>query len=270
MIKKYFMMVAGYLLNKIAGKKQSQWFFERLHMVSLIGMNFNNVDIELNGEKEVIKYFKLRINKDSKPVVFDVGAHIGNYSKEVFSVLGENIKLYCFEPSQKAFDSLRENIKNHHNAKLYILGFGEENKTVALYSNKRGSCFGSLYARKLEYIGIKMDQKEDVSIRRLDDFCNENGIGHINLLKLDIEGNEFNALKGAIGLIDSSAIDFIQFEFGGTDIDSKVYFRDFFFFLNPNYKIFRILKNGLFLVDKYDERYEIFTLVNYLAISKKL
>lgn len=269
MVKNYLKKTANYLLNKTAGKKELQRFFERLHQISLSGMNFNNIDISSNGEKTVIEYLKLHIKKGADPVVFDVGANVGDYSKEIFSVLG-NAKIYCFEPSKKAFGLLKENLKNCKNAKLYNFGFGEENKNTVIYSNEEGSVFGSLYARKLEHHGIKMDQQENVVIRRLDDFCAENNVGHINLLKMDVEGNELKVLKGAEKTVKSGAVDFMQFEFGGCNIDSGAFFRDFFYFLNPDYKIYRILKNGLFLIDKYDERYEIFMAINYLAMSRKL
>ena len=267
-MRKYFRMMINYLVNKIAGKKEFQWFFERLHQFSITGMNFSNIDIESNGEKEVIKYVASHIGKDVNPVIFDVGANVGDYSKEVFSVLGENTRLHCFEPSKKAFILLGENLKNYQNVKLYNIGFGEENKTAVLFSNEKGSVLGSLYSRKLKHHGIGMDQQEDIIVRRLDDFFKENNVNHIHLLKIDVEGNEMNVLRGAENIITSGMADFIQFEFGGTDIDSRTFFKDFFDFLNPNYNIYRILKNGLFLIDKYDERYEVFMAINYLAVSR--
>ena len=269
-MRKYFRMIVNYVFDKIAGKKELQWLFERLYQFSLAGMNFGDIDITSNGEKEVVKYVKLRTRKNANPVIFDVGANVGNYAKEIFSVLGQNVTLYCFEPSLKAFGLLKENLKNYQNAKLYNVGFGEENKNTVLYANEKGSVLGSFYVRKLEHHNIGMGAKEDVIVRRLDDFCRENNIEHIHLLKIDVEGNELNVLKGAEKTIASGMIDVIQFEFGGTDIDSRIFFKDFFNFLNPNYKIYRILKNGLFLIDKYNERYEIFMAINYLAVSRKL
>lgn len=86
---------------------------------------------------------------------------------------------------------------------------------------------------------------------------------------MDIEGYELKALTGALNLLNSRSIDFIQFEFGGCNIDSKKYFRDFYYLLNTNYKIYRILKNGIFQINHYNEMLEIFIgTANYLAISR--
>lgn len=76
-------------------------------------------------------------------------------------------------------------------------------------------------------------------------------------------------LKGAKDLIGKNSIDFIQFEFGGANIDSRTYFQDFYYLLTPYYKIYRILKDGLIAIDAYKEIYEIFLTTNFLAILKK-
>jgi hypothetical protein len=82
---------------------------------------------------------------------------------------------------------------------------------------------------------------------------------------LDIEGHELNALKGAKEMINKNAIDFIQFEFGGCNIDSRTYFQDFFYLLKNKFKIYRILTDGLFEIVEYKETHEVFITVNYLA-----
>jgi Methyltransferase FkbM domain len=75
---------------------------------------------------------------------------------------------------------------------------------------------------------------------------------------VDVEGNELNVLKGASEMIRKGNIDFIQFEFGGTDIDSRTFFQDFYYLLKDNYKIYRIYRNGLDPIRQYNQTQEIF------------
>ena len=85
---------------------------------------------------------------------------------------------------------------------------------------------------------------------------------------MDIEGHELSALKGAKEMLEGKKIRFIQFEFGGTNVDSRTYFQDFWYLLSKNYTIYRIVKDGLHLIPKYKETQEIFTTINYLAELK--
>lgn len=263
-------MIGQYILNPMLGKKIFQPLFERVHLIALRGMNYYGVGIGDGGEKMVISHFFNQLGKNIKPVVFDIGANIGDYSIAVNSIFGGRVQLYCFEPSKETFAILKENLRNHKNIKLYNFGFGKENKIAVLYSDARSSGLASLYDRKLEHYGIRMNQQENVTIKCLDDFCRESNIGHIHFLKMDVEGNELNIFKGAEKMIKSGAVDIIQFEFGGCNIDSRTFFKDFFDFLNPDYNIYRILKDGIRLIDQYKEEHEVFLAVNYLAILRTL
>ena len=66
-------------------------------------------------------------------------------------------------------------------------------------------------------------------------------------------------------MIANDAIDFVQFEFGGCNIDSRTYFQDFFRLLNRQYQIFRILKDGIWPINRYRGELECFVCSNYLA-----
>ena len=85
---------------------------------------------------------------------------------------------------------------------------------------------------------------------------------------MDVEGHELKILNGAKGMIDSNSIDYIQFEFGGCNIDSRTYFQDFWYLLNDKYKFNRILKDGLFEINSYKEIYECFITTNFLLERK--
>ncbi len=69
-------------------------------------------------------------------------------------------------------------------------------------------------------------------------------------------------------MLNERKIRFIQFEFGGTDIDSRVFFQDFYYLLKDNYSLYRIVKDGLVKIDGYKEKYEIFDTINFLAELK--
>jgi len=139
---------------------------------------------------------------------------------------------------------------------------------LTLYSNETGSGLASIYKRNLDHFDIAMNIEEKVTMRTLDSFCEENNIQKIHFLKLDVEGNELKVLDGAKNMVQAGAIDHIQFEFGGCNIDSRTYFQDFYYLLSGRYEIYRILKNGLFLIERYKETYECFITTNFLAIRK--
>src|SRR5262249_51443129 len=112
--------------------------------------------------------------------------------------------------------------------------------------------------------------KREIRLRRLDDVVKERGIERIDLLKLDVEGHELRVLEGAEETMKRGGVDLIQFEFGGSNIDSRTYLQDFFYLLRPRYRLHRIVKDGIVPVDTYRERYECFITTNFLAVTRDL
>ena len=170
---------------------------------------------------------------------------------------------------KKTYEIYLETTSEIPNITANNIGLGDSENKTKLYSDFDGSGLASLYNRNLHHFGISMDKSEDIIISTMDTYCSINNIERVSLLKLDIEGHELKALKGAEKMINKNAIDFIQFEFGGCNIDSRTYFQDFYYLLNDNFRIYRILKDGLLEILEYDEIHEVFTTVNYLAERKK-
>ena len=254
----------------ISGKKRFQPLFRKLHELSLMGLNFGGGDnVGNSGEKNVIPYLRRYVKSGAKPVIFDVGANAGIYACEVISVFGNDAHIYCFEPLKKAFAILNKSLESRPNVRTYNFGLGEKEGAATIYANEPASPLASCFNRNIAHLGVDMKHAEEISIRRLDLFCAEKEITHINLLKIDVEGGELGVLKGAGRLIGSEMIDLIQFEFGICNIDSRTFFKDFFFMLNPYYSIHRILKDGFEPVDNYSERDEIFLTTNYLAVARR-
>lgn len=147
------------------------------------------------------------------------------------------------------------------NVSMFNLGAGESDSKITLYTNQEGSSHASVYNRTSN----PFELKEEIEQRSLDSFCTEKNINKIDFLKIDVEGHEFSVLKGASNLLQEGKINFLQFEFGGNNVNSRTYFQDFYFLLKDNYILYRIVKDGLFKITKYTEISEIFTCTNYLA-----
>ena len=71
-------------------------------------------------------------------------------------------------------------------------------------------------------------------------------------------------------MLEKNAIERIQFEFGNDYIDSRTFFRDIYFYLkNYNFKIYRILRDGLIEIKEYNSKKEIFRNSNFVALKNK-
>lgn len=258
------------LLNNFWGKKNFQFLFERLYRLSLKGMNYGRAsDYQHNGESEMLERIKGMIQTDS-PVLFDVGANMGEFTKRIMEVWqGTTYQLYAFEPSQKTFDLLQSSLPKSPAVQLINKGMGEKSDKVELYYDREGSGLASVYPRDLSYHNIKFSDHETIELTTLDFYCEQNKISSIDFLKLDVEGHELAVLRGGKKMFEEGKIKIVQFEFGGCNLDSRTFFRDYYNFFKRDFELYRILSNGLRPIRSYSERLEVFLSANYLAIRKR-
>ena len=87
---------------------------------------------------------------------------------------------------------------------------------------------------------------------------------------MDVQGFEYNILKGAIKMLENNAIKFIQFEIDQPSFENRIFFKDFWNLLSPKYDIYHSLFNGLVKIDEYDYTLENYRCMNYLAVNKKI
>jgi hypothetical protein len=151
------------------------------------------------------------------------------------------------------------------NVSIEPAALSKESGFTTLFSDTDGSELASLTKRNLNHLGIPFDFTENVKTVRFEDFWVEQlHSSKIDLLKLDIEGHEFKALQGCGESIKH--INVIQFEFGGTQIDTRTYLRDIWdFFIENGFELFRISPIGRMKTSEYDERHEYFGFTTYLA-----
>lgn len=227
----------------------------------------------VSGERYLIsnvlrKYF-YNIER-SNPVLFDVGANIGNYSKALKTELPQAI-IYAFEPNPVAYKIMQSRLKEV-NINLLNLGLGSK-KTKATMFNYEGNIeseHGSLYKDVFLDLHKMKDVIEiEIEITTIDNFCSDNRIKYIDFLKIDTEGNELEVLKGANTMLHKHNVGIIQFEFNEMNVISRVFLKDFFEVLEE-YIIYRLDSSNLIQLPRYDTRYEIFQFQNLIAISKQI
>ena len=64
-------------------------------------------------------------------------------------------------------------------------------------------------------------------------------------MKMDTEGHELFALRGAANALSKGTILALSFEFGGSSINSRTFFRDYWNLLTQySYEIYRVLPRG--------------------------
>lgn len=157
-------------------------------------------------------------------VIFDVGSNIGSVSAYFAKRLSNYGSLHCFEPGNSAFKQLKNNIHNKYNTNVFLNNFAigdfDGETSFHLYPESHSS-WNSIHRRPLENYGIsvEVEQVVKVPISTLDTYCSKNRINKIDLLKLDLEGSELQALIGAKEMLRNSKIEICIFEFGQTTFD---------------------------------------------------
>jgi FkbM family methyltransferase len=202
----------------------------------------------------------------SNAIVFDVGANKGLWTKEMLRVASPKIgQILMFEPSRHNFAAL-ESIGDPRTV-LMKTALSDKSGEETLYFDREGSGIASLAHRRLDFHGTSMDGRETVAVTTLDAVLEEHRIDRIDFAKFDIEGYEYNAFLGGEKAFARGAIKACAFEFGGCNIDTRTYLRDFWFFLTErNYQIATINPLGPpHTIPRYHEGLEHFTATNYVA-----
>ncbi|MFJ8076233.1 FkbM family methyltransferase [Streptomyces sp. NPDC096176] len=201
------------------------------------------------------------------PVIFDVGANSGQWSSGLHTALGTRTgRFFMFEPQPACQSALAGTPVP--NQVIIPAAVSNEEGSVTIFADAPGSGVASVHKRRDSYFGDMTAHQETVAVTTIDREVERWGLQRIDLLKLDIEGAEFEALRGAADTLEARRVKTIAFEFGSANVYSRTFFRDFWDLLTPlGYRLWRICPGGaLFPVPAYTEELEHFRGVsNYVA-----
>jgi FkbM family methyltransferase len=185
--------------------KRPKNFGENIHRTEEYLKNFSR--------EKTLKY----LIKDENPIIFDIGANNGSSLIEFIEWWSAS-EIHCFEPQSECWAELEQTAKHAKNCKVEIKKFavGSSNDPSAdFYSHDLNTGISGLYKlnidskdsvllnelrpnkERITNYAKTINHHRKVTVRRLDDYIQQDtSLNKINLMKLDIQGHEVEALKG--------------------------------------------------------------------------
>jgi len=146
---------------------------------------------------------------NDRPVVFDIGANVGQSIHRFRSQFPRCI-INSFEPSPITFKILSQEASKLNDVRLWNCGIGSTSGQMIFLENSDSAMSSFLPLSELGW--GKITKETSVEVTTIDQFCIDEHIEHIDILKSDTQGFELEVFKGAEGTIRANKIGMIYFE----------------------------------------------------------
>jgi FkbM family methyltransferase len=173
---------------------------------------------------------------------FDIGAHFGQYTLIASAKVDEKGIVHAFEPGPQQMGYLQYNIdlNNRNNVKLNSLALSNSSGEVQFAIGPKANLGASHLAKPGE---------DSISVHSitLDDYCDENAVRKIDIMKIDVEGAEKFVLDGGRRILTMSPPKAVFYEcistlcdrFGYSSLEVHEFFRSL------GYRIMHTTSRGL-------------------------
>jgi FkbM family methyltransferase len=173
-----------------------------------------------NHEEDIIEHFTPK----EGDIVVDIGAHMGRYTIISSKRVGANGKVVAIEADPSNFEMLKSNIKLNQLTNVTPLNYAVYSKEtkIKLYLPDEESGYTMHHSIMSNYVFTKYKDKTgdkfvEVSANTLDYLLQLKGITDVNWVKIDVEGAEFEVLKGAHNVLSNSKDISLLIEVHGKD-----------------------------------------------------
>jgi FkbM family methyltransferase len=161
---------------------------------TIVSKNLATRGIYESAETEIVRR---EIKKGD--MVLDIGANIGYYTLIFAELVGENGKVFAFEPDPDNFALLNKNVQinNYHNVVLIKKGVSDKNGMAKLYLSEKNKGDHRIYDL---FDGRKFVEIETI---QLDDYFRDYK-EKIDFIKVDIQGAEVSAFHGMRNILEKN------------------------------------------------------------------
>ena len=169
---------------------------------------YDVVKLEKTGGKNPLADMEKFLHKDHL-MVFDVGANVGQSIHSFRSHFPRCI-IHSFEPSPSTFQTLCQKADGLNDIHLWNCALGSNSGQMALLENSKSEM--SSFLPLSEFVSGKVTKETLVEVKTIDQFCHDENIEYIDILKSDTQGFDFEVFKGAEHTIRAQKIGLIYFE----------------------------------------------------------
>lgn len=166
---------------------------DQIGFLSLMHYFLGTITGQTQDERPIVKLLDRVVRHGD--VFFDVGANLGFYSFYVGPLCGKTGAIHAFEANPRLIPHLANSIelnKPLSNINLTAVAVGKQSNTfLPLYDPDRIGC-SSLH----QHQWLNKDSMVQVPVITLDEYVKKNGVGRIDVMKIDIEGAELEAFQG--------------------------------------------------------------------------
>lgn len=250
-----------------------RWIWRAGRKLYMLARKEGPNEMSTNGELRLQRLVIHSIPSGSKIIAFDVGARIGDWSKAfVDGAEGRpgGFQLHAFEPVPDSRNKLQETFAEQ-------VGSGEVRINGCALSNE--STKDLIYVPT--FMGgtstlhpdstVNYEQMLEVETTTIDRYCIENSIDHIDLIKIDTEGNDLRVMQGATELLRDGKVGLVQFEYNHRWIYSRSYLKDVFDFIrNTPYFVAKVCASALEVYVEWHPELERFFETNYALVHSRL
>lgn len=157
---------------------------------------FNKIIPKFISDLSPVKGYELYYKLKKGDIVVDAGAYPGDYAVFASRKIGRTGKIICFEPDKKNRKILYKNLKKEGLENFIIVpkGLWDENKTLS-FKGEDGL-----------HSTLSEDSYGKIEVVKLDDELRKLGISKVNVIKMDIEGAEIQAIKGAVETLKKNKV----------------------------------------------------------------
>lgn len=149
-----------------------------------------------NGDKT----HRLNYDLDAGSVVFDLGGYEGAWASEIYCLYGSSI--YIFEPYEVYFKNIKAKFLHNQQVRVFQYGLSKKTETTQLSLADNSSS-----------IFLKSENSVDIKLVDAADFLKQYNITQIDLMKINIEGGEYDLLEHLIATGDIVKVKNIQVQF---------------------------------------------------------